>query len=302
MSDGSPIPAVVEGAETPSAPEGAPQFSAHDLAMIEKGRAGLSDPTPPADPNAPVRPDHVPEKFWKDGKVDTEAMAKSYAELEKRLSAPKEEAPAETPAAEVKDGGKIEKAKADESKTEEPVLGSLISTAGAEFEADGTISEATSAELVKNGVPVEIQQVYLEGIKALREKAVGEIHSYVGGTEVYNQVANWAAQNLSDEELDAYNSAIDNPALRENAVRGLHARYAAARPSEGKLVSTSGAPAAAGDTYTSKDQLVRDQMDPRYKSDPRFRQEVEDRLARSIQNGFAVNERRMFTPLAYGRR
>ncbi len=41
----------------------------------------------PADPAAaPQRPDYLPEKFWKDGAANTEALAKSYGELEKKLS------------------------------------------------------------------------------------------------------------------------------------------------------------------------------------------------------------------------
>ena len=28
------------------------------------------------------RPEHIPEKFWKDGKVDSDEMAKSYTQLE----------------------------------------------------------------------------------------------------------------------------------------------------------------------------------------------------------------------------
>src|SRR3546814_7668755 len=51
--------------------------------------------TPP--PSGAERPDHIPEKFWKDGQVDIEAMAKSYSELERERSKPKEgeEAPKE---------------------------------------------------------------------------------------------------------------------------------------------------------------------------------------------------------------
>lgn len=35
--------------------------------------------------NAPVRPDYIPEKFWKDGAVDHEALAKSYTSLETKF-------------------------------------------------------------------------------------------------------------------------------------------------------------------------------------------------------------------------
>src|SRR3546814_10954716 len=123
---------------------------------------------------------------------------------------------------------------------------------------------------------------------------MGQVHSFADGEENYNAMAAWASQSLSDEELEAYNSALDNPQLRENAVRGLYSRYTAARPSEGKLITPSGTPAAAGDVYSSRDQLVADQKDPRYQTDESFRQGVMDKLVRSQRNGRS-EERRVGT-------
>lgn len=62
------------------------------------------NPAPPQDPNpAPptpaARPDFLPEKFWNptDGKPNLEGLAKSYGELEKRLSSMRPYAVPETP-------------------------------------------------------------------------------------------------------------------------------------------------------------------------------------------------------------
>lgn len=54
---------------------------------IEPGSIlATGDVAPPAMPQAPVeKPEYVPDKFWRDGKVDTEAMAKSYSGLEQLL-------------------------------------------------------------------------------------------------------------------------------------------------------------------------------------------------------------------------
>jgi hypothetical protein len=41
-------------------------------------------PAPPASGEAPARPEFLPEKFWKDGAPQIEALAKSYSELEKQ--------------------------------------------------------------------------------------------------------------------------------------------------------------------------------------------------------------------------
>lgn len=62
----SPAPAA------PAAPTLAPNAGANE------GRQHLSPPVV-------ERPEYVPEKFWKDGKLDTETALKSYSELEAKL-------------------------------------------------------------------------------------------------------------------------------------------------------------------------------------------------------------------------
>src|SRR3546814_16599957 len=106
------IPAEQSGASN----EGAPALSPAEQASVEVGQRGFSEPTnvntPP--PSGAERPDHIPEKFWKDGQVDIEALAKSSSELERERSKPKdsEEAPKVTPAAPpVSPNGTIEQTK-----------------------------------------------------------------------------------------------------------------------------------------------------------------------------------------------
>jgi len=45
--------------------------------------AAVVSAAPPAAP--PSRPDHIPEKFWRDGSLAADDLAKSYVELEKKL-------------------------------------------------------------------------------------------------------------------------------------------------------------------------------------------------------------------------
>src|SRR3546814_11770772 len=132
-----------------------------------------------------------------------------------------------------------------------------------EWSEKNEVSEETVAQLEAAGIPKEIFSVYLKGLDLITKEAMGQVHSFADGEENYNAMAAWASQSHSDEELEAYNSALGNPQLRENAVRGLYSRYTAARPSEGKLITPSGTPAAAGDVYSSRDQLGADPKDPR---------------------------------------
>ena len=53
-----------------------PALSPAEQASVEVGQRGFTEPTgvnTPA-PSGPQRPEYVPEKFWKDGKVDVEGI------------------------------------------------------------------------------------------------------------------------------------------------------------------------------------------------------------------------------------
>lgn len=267
----------------------APELTEGELAMVEKGRAGIGEAPVVGTPAAPAvaeRPDHIPEKFWKDGAVDTDALAKSYTELEKTRPAPA--AAQETPAV-TDDKGQIVKP----VEAEAPAA-AFIEAAGAEFSTDGKFSDETIANLEKIGIPKEIQEGYLMGMQAMQRENLAAIHGYVGGEQAYQQMAAWAGSSLNDADLDAFNNALDNPQLRETAVKGLFARYSTARPSEGTFVAAVGAAPGSGDVFGTRDELVAAQKDPRYTTDTKYREEVTSKLLRSQQGGFRVNPSRMF--------
>jgi hypothetical protein len=291
-------------AQQQGAPEGAPALTPEELAAVEKGRQGFSEPTnvltPP--PSGPQRPDNVPEKFWdaEKGTVNTEALLKSYAELERTRS----QAPAQTPeapegepkadAAPVGEDGKITKAQEPAAPEGSP-LTDAIAAAQREYAEGKQVSDETVASLEKLGIPREVFALYLKGVEAQEQATVTAVHTIVGGKDAYEEMARWAAKALTDAELDAFNTALDNEALRENAVRGLYARFTEARPNEGNMIAPTGnSSAASGDVYTSRDQLIADQKDTRYQSDASFRQQVQDKLLRSQAAGFQLVQRPMF--------
>lgn len=288
----------------------APALTPAEQASVEVGQRGFSEPTNvnQLPPSGPQRPEYVPEKFWKDGKVDVEGMARSYGELEKKFSsAPQEtsqEAQQQAPEATVQADGKIEKAQAQQQEQQAPsnaALSEAMELARTEWSSNQQVSDDTVAKLEAAGIPKEIFGIYLKGLEAITSQAMSQIHGFTDGEQNYNAMANWAAQTLSDEELDAYNAALDNPQLRENAVRGLYARYQAARPSEGKLITPAGTPSSAGDVYTDRAQLIADQKDPRYANDASFRQQVVEKLARSQRAGFSLVQRPMFEREVFSR-
>lgn len=284
-------------------PETVTPEAAQEAAAIERGQAGLSDVTPETPSTPAARPDHIPEQFWVDGKADYEGLAKSYSALRSKMdSGAAPETPA-APAATVGADGKIEKAEAATgAEAEASPLTSAMDTARQEWAANGEVAEETVAALEEAGIPREVFNLYIEGVKAQQTQILSSIHSFAGGEQTYTEMSRWAAEKLSDDELNAYNAALDNPALRENAVRGLHARFSQARPSEGNLLTPTGTPSGSGDIYGDRSELVKDTQDPRYATDPAFRRSVEDKLKRSQASGFQVVQRSMFEKQVYSNR
>lgn len=267
-----------EGTGEGQQPSGAP----------EGDKPVLSDIQPAGLPNENGRPDHVPEKFWDAEKrtVNTEALLKSYTELEKSRQAPEGEPAAEPkPAAETPSSSADGKVTPKEAPKADPNA-ELIELARNEWAEKQELGEETYGKLAQAGFPKAMVDYYLAGVRAETEKLLSTLHGYTGGQETFNAMTAWAGTVMSKEEAEAYNSALDNPALRENAVRGLFARYQEAnqqapKPSEGALVPPSGGFNGAGDTYQSRDELIKDQKDPRYQSDPAFRRSVAEKLERS---------------------
>lgn len=93
----------------------------------------------------------------------------------------------------------------------------------------------------------------------------------------------WASKNLSEGEIQAYNAAVSSgtPEQISFAVEGLYARYSrtVSSPPPGLIRGSTTPSTGAG--YTSIAQLQQDMSDPRYKNDPAFRKQVEQKLANS---------------------
>lgn len=300
MSEAAPAAAVtVEGMTAAELGFDPGPVAAADAA-IALSTNGLPATNPQAiPPSGPQRPDNIPEKFWDaaKGAVNVDALAKSYAELEKgRTSAPAAEPAAEPvvdpakPADPTKPAAAtIEKPKAEEAPVASP-LSTAMDAAAAEWASGGVVTEETIAALEKQGIPRPIFDLYIAGVKAQTAALLNTAHTAVGGEANYTAMSAWAASTLTDAELAAYNSGIENPDARETVIQGLYARYKTARPSEGTLVAPSGTPTGPSDVYKDRREVTNDMNDPKYQTDPAFRREVENKMARSQQTGFSMRE------------
>ena len=203
------------------------------------------------------RPEWLPEKF-----KTPEDLAKSYSELEKKLSSPTEET-------------QEDQAPAEEIPQVE------FNKFAEEFSEKGELSTDSFSELEKMGYPKEMVETYIKGMQASEAADSDAVMQVAGGAEGYQELTDWARDNMEARELELYNQMVgtgtDNAKM---AVEWLMSKREVAGGIEPNLLSgrATGAPKQE---YRSTAEVVADMKDPRYATDPAFRQDVENKLARS---------------------
>ena len=168
----------------------------------------------------------------------------------------------------------------------------LITTASEEYyENEGAISEETmqrftemsSSDLVEAYMAIRDRNPDIDGGVAtdLTDAEMNQVYNSAGGEAEYGRLTSWAAQNLSETKLDAFNDMIDrgNSTAIQIAVAGLRAEYEAQEGYEGRMLTGKSAPAADG--FRSQAEVVQAMSDPRYDRDEAYRQDVYDKLERS---------------------
>ncbi len=111
------------------------------------------------------------------------------------------------------------------------------------------------------------------------------LHNMVGGTEGYQEMVGWAAENLSQQEIAAYDAVmdLDNPYAAFFAVRALSNSYRENVGYDGNML-TGKAASNPVDMFRSQAEVVEAMSDPRYESDPAYRNDVFEKLDRSNLN------------------
>lgn len=179
-----------------------------------------------------------------------------------------------------------------ESDIEEEVseASAVVSRASEAYLSKGELTEESIEELSKLDSKDLIKAYmtqYAANQKAAQTQAVTadaekSILDSVGGKDSYQEMVSWAANNLDPAEVESYNQVTNsgNVAAIKFAVEALSNRYKNAEGYEAPLVTGRKAP-AVDNTFRSHAELSRAIADPRYRSDPAFRADVEAKLARS---------------------
>ena len=226
----------------------------------ELGQQGMEAP---AEQPSSDKPSWLPEKF-KSG----EDLAKAYTELEKAYSSrnPTQEEQSPEPTKE-----------AIEQQT-----GISLDPFYDEFAQNGSLSDESYEKLNETGLSKELVDSYIEGQMALADQSVSEIQNSVGGEQQYKSIIQWASENLADSEINTFNKQIEEGTIDEAkfSIKALESRYKLANGVEPNLVQGDKVGAGA-DTFRSVQQVVEAMNDPRYDTDPAYRDEVARRMKNS---------------------
>jgi hypothetical protein len=227
--------------------EEAPESPEHQQAMLDRERG------------APVD-EWLPEKF-----KTAEDMAKAYSSLESKLGQSKE--PPESEVQETPSENPSEVAELLDSK------GLDFSVFQEEYSETGTLSDDAYTALNEAGFSKPLVDSWIAGQDAM--------YSLAGGEEQYSQMVQWASDNLPESEIDAFNATMNtqDANMISLAVQGMVSRYRS--EAEPTLIQGSNNSEPSGGKFESTAQMTTAMRDPRYATDPAYRQEVANRLAKS---------------------
>jgi len=204
---------------------------------------------------------------------DPADLEKAYLELQSRFSKekaqPKEEG-SKDPAFQIPTEGQAAEAAAPAFQAEKYQQ---------EFMESGDLSAESRAEMEKLGIPKEMVDTHVAGLRAIRDARASAIKNIFGGEDRMGEVTKWAGANLSPAEIHAIETQANSldMATCEAAIKGLVARFDASPFGASALEGTTGGPAVA--PFKSNKEMTEAMADPRYKDDPAYRADVARRIA-----------------------
>ena len=227
-----------------------------------------------------------------------EDLEAAYLELQKKLGdAPAtEEAEPETEYQLYTDDGNVNYDTANELYGEQ--LGNLFKSNDIDpfemskhfEENNGTLSDDMYSKLATAGLNREIVDNYLAGVKGelgiqseqpvLSDAEVNDLKNIAGGERGYNQLMDWAGNNLTAQDAKSYDDvlATGNKAAISFAIKALMGQYEDANGRDSNIVTGK---QSSTENYRSMAEVVRDMNKPEYQTDEAFRDDVIRKLAQS---------------------
>ena len=247
----------------------------HDAAMQTKFDTSQGNqPAGDITPQPATKPEYIPDKFWdaEKGEARMEDFFKSYSELESKQSKGDDPKPPEGA-----DDDPSKGKKPDGNEGTGPLTAEEVQSFNDEYlENDGKLTDATYENLEKRGYPREYVDAYIQGQEAVARESQNSLMSEAGGEDSYSRMIEWAGSNLTDEDIDAFDTAIQsgNMASARFAIQGLYAKYQNSVGTDGTTVTGDNTKSTDDVGFTSKQEMQAAMRDARYGKDPAYTNEV----------------------------
>ena len=211
---------------------------------------------------------------------NAEDLEEAYLELQKKLGS---------------DDDEVEDTTLDEDEVEYDEgtvegINTIQSASDEYYENEGNLSAETmekfgnmdARDLVNAFMAIQENTDPADSYPDLSDAEMSTVYNSVGGEAEYDKLTSWAADNMDDKALDAFNTVIDqgNPTAIQLAVAGMKAEYDNTEGYEGRML-TGKAAQNSRDGFRSQAEVVQAMSDPRYDRDPAYRQDLYDKLERS---------------------
>ena len=161
---------------------------------------------------------------------------------------------------------------------------------------NGEITDEMYTELEGAGFSRGLLDSYLKGLSEqsgytkteiadMSDSDVRTIQNLAGGQKDYAKLVTWASENLDNKDIQAFDDLVNSGNVDQIklAVAGMKAQFQEANGYEGRMLT--GKPSKTADSvFRSQAELVAAMSDPRYDSDPAYRQDIIAKLDRSDVN------------------
>jgi hypothetical protein len=215
-----------------------------------------------------------------------EDLEKAYLELQKKLGQ-KDEATTDE-GEDTPEEGSDEAPEKEEALANEEVQ--VLLDASEEYYSNNKELKPETLQKLKELPSEKLIEAYLELQKnntiaagqPLSDSEAQDIVKSVGGQDAYNETLAWASENLKPEEVAAYDNVVNsgNKDAIFFAVQALNQRYKDAVGFEGKTLSGKSVKNSIKG-FRSQAELARAISDTRYRNDPAYRLDIEQKLAAS---------------------
>jgi hypothetical protein len=256
------------------------------------------DETGPNAPQQPTTPD--PNRpAWLDPKFKSpEELARAYNEQQAAYTRQQQELarlkgttpPADPTVKEPEQQDQQQSQQDDAAKKVAEAAGLDLTPYQQEYTSNGDVSEENRAKLADSLKSVlgpnarNIVDEYIEARKVVQQNDTRMFMDAAGGEESYQTMSEWARSNWSPEQIAVYNRQVESGDRHSAlfAVESLRTQFEAANGRIPNRLSAVGSPSNAGSQpFRSAAEMTTAMKDPRYKSDPAYRDDVARRLAAS---------------------